>query len=215
LYFWVVLPLNNPYCNMKSGFLNYIIITLVIFFYGCSKNEHTYSYIPQELKDMSVFKNGSYWIYLNENTGLLDSCYTDGAPVIWYTDLSTKGVFHHEERIIGYLNSSFLRWYSLHTTFLSYVLPNSVVSFITDISEGDTILTSTYRSFTYIEKIPKYSLNNIEYSDVFHTKTAWKLENDSIIYTFHIADHVGLIRLNKRIGNADTTWSLLRFHVIQ
>src|SRR6187401_313534 len=62
---------------MKSIFhFKYCIIVFVTLIISCTKDSETqeihYQYLAATLKPY-MFKNGSYWVYENDSTGILDS----------------------------------------------------------------------------------------------------------------------------------------------
>jgi hypothetical protein len=70
--------------NIKPQ-LVFILLLLVL---GCKEEEpkHYYHYFPisDQLKQDGLFSSGSYWIYKNDSTGVVDCTYVKGEPV-WGT----------------------------------------------------------------------------------------------------------------------------------
>jgi hypothetical protein len=67
-----------------------------------------------------------------------------------------------------------------------------------------------------IEFFDSSVLNGNTYYSVIHTKLQHIADNgDTLNFTFYIAKSVGLIKYVQNVGNTDTTWSLVRYHVIQ
>ena len=64
----------------NKGTIALLVLTLLCCFMSCSKDEPTYR-IPDNLRKDWNFGVGSYWIYLDEVSGRVDSCY-----VVAYAD---------------------------------------------------------------------------------------------------------------------------------
>jgi hypothetical protein len=67
-----------------------------------------------------------------------------------------------------------------------------------------------------IEVFSNLTVNNSLYHNVYHTRYSELLYvNDSAVRDYYFAKNIGLVIFKMRTGNIDTTWSLVRHHVIQ
>ena len=186
-------------------------ILLILIFSGCSKKDIPPTYIPEQLKSYAVFQVGSYWIYKNEITGEFDSTYILSTPRFFF--LGSSQEFPNTERCsIRYggtiFSGSILNPYEEDLLFSDgidspclefYDLPAGVVS-----------------SFKTIAKFDSLKVNGKFYYNVINTSNYIAFANgDSTVYTFYLAKSIGLIKMNKSVNIQDTTWSIIRNHVIQ
>ena len=59
-------------------------------------------------------------------------------------------------------------------------------------------------------------VNNVKYFNVICTQSQFVGYNgEKPLLTFYLGKYVGLIKYDQKIGDADTTWSLVRYNVIQ
>ncbi len=63
---------NSNTENMKYYFL---CLLTILAFAGCKKNDQPITYIPQNLKDLYLFREGTYWTMRDSLTGRIDSFY--------------------------------------------------------------------------------------------------------------------------------------------
>lgn len=177
---------------------------------GCrKKNDPTY--IPENVKSYTVFQVGSYWIFKNEVTGSIDSTYISEAPHYF---------FNGDEYIPPYAEACAVR-YGGAILSVSMVSPGGVdlwflngtycqcLQFYNDPPGANS-------NFTNIKTFDSLEVNNKYYHEVINTESRIRFANgDTLFYTFYIAKSVGIIKLDKRKNEFDTTWSLIRSHVVQ
>ena len=202
-----------------------IFFFLSLGFIGCKKKIETkYVMVPDEFKAWTVYQKNSYWIYLNENTNQADSTFvtscrhslnTDNDPYIhlyteqYYVDFSS--IFLNYFCITAgdgpYTGQSIYEYHALGEGLIMGWLENPLFqSAIPDPAHISKV----------VEVIPSLVLNNNTYANVYNI--LWAEQNpsgDSVIENYYLAKNIGLIKFRTRIGNADTTWSLLRYHIIQ
>jgi hypothetical protein len=62
-----------------------LVFILLLLLLGCKEKEpqHYYHYFPisDQLKQDGLFSSGSYWIYKNDSTGVVDCTYVEGEPI--------------------------------------------------------------------------------------------------------------------------------------
>jgi hypothetical protein len=59
-------------------------------------------------------------------------------------------------------------------------------------------------------------INNVTYYNVLNTQYKYPTyKGDTALMIFYLAKSIGLIKYYQKLFNQDTTWSLLRYHIIQ
>lgn len=195
----------------------FFLILNLIFLQGCHKKEPSTVYIPEQLKVYSVFQVGSFWIYKNETTGEIDSTIIQVSPQFSYIQISGDGPIF-EKCVINFdspLISSSYTYLDEYWITLKNGLP-SICLRSTSFQPG---YIYAYNQFSYFKNI-SYSDSLIINDNVFYNvmNTLYKtitLNLDTITYTFYLAKSVGLVKLNIKINNNDTTWSLIKHHAVQ
>ena len=206
---------------MKNS-LNIIALIIMLIMTDCKKEQKYYA-LPQDFLEWVYFKNGSYWIYLNEKVGTSDSCY-----ILYYP------------MIASLINEPYnYKYDGISTGFISSFLQGSLIVSTPDFSYADFFTQKGGRSLsirtdTYIgqqvefldalyEKVAVFdtlTLNNTIYRNVIYTRVAFpssytKSSHDSIIRKYYFAKNVGLIKYEIQESNTDSTWSLMRYNIIQ
>ena len=204
-------------------FIIFFILSLV--FIGCKKSEETkYVMVPDEFKAWTVYQKDSYWIYLNENINQADSTFVTKCDRSLYTD-NDPYIHLYTESYDVRISGKFLINFNITAGEGPYTgqLINEYHALGGGLSMG--WLENPYAHFGYndpsyihkvVEVIPSFVLNNKTYSNVYNI--LWAKQNfkgDSVIENYYLAKNIGLIKFKTRVGMADTTWSLLRYHVIQ
>ncbi len=200
----------------------YIIIALLTFT-SCSKTVDHWN-IPDEFQSWCRYREGSYWIYLNEKTRQLDSAY-----VTKYT----SGTYAHDDddRIIYYwdweesdMTGSFLtRIYTessdRNDANMTISGNSGGVNFSTGLLANPRYQKAWYTGASsqgVVAVYPTEELNGNLFTKVYHCRIeeqTW--DGDSIITDGHLVKNIGLVEFKKRIDQMDTTWTLVRWHVIQ
>ena len=196
---------------------------ILVFQTACNKNTEPVHYtIPEDLKAFFLFQPGSYWIYQNSATNKVDCTWIvtqpefhesknildDGRTVSSITDHCTitfEGFFFRycqiDPFVVGYGNS----WY---TDFMAY---NA------GIPTGDA---RHYYNNYYFENIHFYDSLQVgghTFSEVAETKDSHfeyqGTQSKSIC--FFPAKNVGLVQIKNSNSGVDTTWILVRYHIVQ
>lgn len=191
-------------------------ICLICTLSSCKK-KHEYIDLPVELKELAVFKKGSYWIFSRNVGSLHDSCYMLVDPESGYNHLGEQGVYTHYEYIIGYYHSSILEdFYISPNRNLMYTISDKTIdAFLYDVPVGEKIFLSSM-TYELVNKYSDYQLKDTILSDVYHSSLRYVTnDGDSARFQFFIARYIGLVKLMKQIGQTDTTWSLERWRVIR
>ncbi len=201
---------------MKIRFILFCCIILLVS--SCSKKNVETIYIPEYLKQYGVFQVGSYWVFKNELTGIIDSSFIVSPPYFYFyqsSDLSEPAIQECDERYEG--------------TFLgvSNLIPDDYSIGFKSGTEGNCLKNKTFQpgyifqedqfdSYKEINSFDSLIVNNVKYYNVLNTQyESESYKGDSILLTFYLVKSIGLIKYDQRIGDQDTTWSLLRYHIIQ
>ncbi len=96
--------------------LTAIILILITLFSNC-KNKYPIYYLSDEIKEFAFYKEGSWWVYLNENTGERDCMYVDYIDEGYYPEMSDKEIIWKSEEIKIYVRQSFDD-FDLYTLYL-------------------------------------------------------------------------------------------------
>ena len=208
------------------------IITVLVLFCvvltGCKKSGGVYmdmSYptykIPDNLKKWTIYKPGSYWVYLNEKTQVIDCTsfkhgpydYIDGG--IEYNWFFVRGPFLNKIDVRAVSKGNAMVFIALNTPGIGIGLTNKT---LIDTVNADTTLQWKYLDYSFVEHLDSTIINGNKFTNVFHTRTIF-LSSYNIGYLtgydYYWAKGVGLIRLTEKRTNGDTTWSLVRWNTVQ
>ena len=160
-------------------------------------------YIPQDYKDVALFKKNSYWIYKNEKTSKIDSTYVKSDPFFWHTLNETQTT----DYIDVYFGGNLFEEEDLSYTSVDLYLSIDSLSRIYVFSNFSNII---------VEKLDSLSLNNNKFTNIYHTRHSQLRNNlDTITFDTYLVPHIGIIKLTKKLLGTDTTISILRWNVSQ
>jgi len=200
----------------KYNFIFWVYLVLnFIFLQGCHKKELITLYIPEQLRVYSIFQAGSFWIYKNETTGEIDSTFINFPPQFTYSEID-KGMFL-EKCVINYFSSIIYSSYVFLDEYritIKNKLPGTCLKSFS-FEPGYIYLYDQYSFFKNINYYDSLRINDKIFYSVMNTQyRTTTLDMDTLTYTFYLAKSVGLVNLNLKINDQDTTWSLLRYHVV-
>lgn len=184
-------------------------ISLLLVCTSCSKERTEYRYLSSEFKELSVYQKGSYWIYKNENTGSFDSSYIVVQPETnWIIVQASDRYVIYNESIEYFVNGSFLG--HIHVD-----VSNDWEQYYNQKGRNNYMLSWFVKDggFQNAEILQSMVVNGTSYSNVVHS--TFNITSDTDFVESWIAKKVGVIKYMKKIGNTDTTWSLLRSHTVQ
>jgi hypothetical protein len=208
------------------GFLSFINMTssirigkLVFYFalftiiVGCSKRQSTY-YIQDSLKEWTFYKTGSYWIFLNETSQNQDSLFIDEDPTSYFTPPEPTNT---QYEIIKYeINNGFLTTGTLsagmedNAFFVFSDFQSGGMPLSTWIINGKSSSISTYSWL--IKRFDTLTINKTLFYDVIHTRDS---SEKGRARDYYFVKNIGLVKFSIRTAQFDSTWSLLRWHVVQ
>ncbi len=206
------------------------IIFLVIS--GCFPKTNTntitpYYTVSDDFANYCWFKTGSYWVFQNDSTLLSDTIkvidvldskrfHNQGEAFNYqaielYTNVNTFNITKHEitagtyDANLDEMNS-LLRIYKNDGSYHLAFLPEYPVG--EEINLGDQIGT-----YSNIEIIDIFNLNNLTYNDVYHTRVKVTI-NNTAEYNYWIAKNHGLIKATSTIDDQTSSISSKSDHLI-
>ena len=192
-------------------------IALILFFLaGCKKKERVHYTIADDVKQYGLFQKGSYWIYLNESTNQIDCTYVSQPPVFYTENLEGPEDEPLIDNIFVYGPIFSKLWLTGNYLFLENGFSIWAV-FLSDVKVGNNRIIGSSK-YQCLKMYDTLSINGIKFFQVLHTKyAALLLEGsiDSVINQFFIVPKIGIVKMRKACDQSDTTWSLLRYHVVQ
>ncbi len=205
--------------------MNYRISIIFIFvcclpIISCTKKPDPIHYtISNDFRKWVDFQNGSYWVYLNENSSFVDSCYFSGARL-------TATVYNYKDQ--GYIYDDIS--ISLTSKFcrIIFIQANADYSFArigtiqggaeyqlrTNANVGQKIRIGL-GTYEEVEVLDSLRINNNTFLNIRHTRTIYPMLPGDIIQDYYFSNGVGLIKFHQSFLNTDSTWSLLRYHTNQ
>jgi hypothetical protein len=203
---------------MKKLPLLFILLCLILT--NCNKKEDPQHYvISADFKKWVDFKDGSYWVFINENSGLSDSCYIIHKEDFTDTYYQDAGYVYDVINIIlsrgTFFNGIFIQA-EANFNWATIGLNNGVGEYAlrNDIQKGQRI-SGTKGIYEVVDVLDSMQINNYYFRNVIHTKSSNDWTTGSIIHDYFFAKGIGLIRLHQTFMNTDTTWNLLRWKTIQ
>jgi hypothetical protein len=166
----------------------------------------------------TMFRPGSYWVYLNEKTQSSDCTYYKHG--LYYNKENFYNGIHEYNWF--FVNSNMFIKFDLAGGDNGNVLTVGLPEFqdliaLTQKSLVDSVTCDSVPgiyTYTLVEKLPFFTLNGNSYTNVVHTKS--RLQNsDKYSYDFYWAKNIGIIYFKKNHDLHDTAWSLTRWHVNQ
>jgi len=205
-----------------SRFCQYLIVFLIIIcLSSCKKKESVYT-IPEEFRAWSVFQPGSYWFYLNEQTQSIDSSYITG-----FSD-QMRGVANDPHNIWYWENvnidftGSFLSHFEIMSTsnnfaslYVNYRSGSSMALQLAYFNNYGLVHRETHL-MGVVKVFSEFNVNGNTFTNVYQTRDSWSSGNgyaDTV--DFYFAKNIGIIKLEKHLAQTDTTWSVIRWHVVQ
>jgi hypothetical protein len=181
---------------------------------SCKKQTPTVYYINDSFKKWTLFQKGSFWIFYNEQSNNIDSIYISETPTSWYSPAEPIAI----QYILIKLSNSFLIQYLISSG------PNDPVLSVEDIYSTDRnvfcyaqiVGSSIYASPTckLVEKLDKYVINNNMFFNVIHTRDS-NFVKPIITKDYYFVQNIGMVQYSIKTTSSDSTWSILRWHIVQ
>jgi hypothetical protein len=223
-----------------SSILAFLLLCTICFC-GCKKDtsndsstEHTY-YISGAFKPWVIYKPGSYWIYLNEKTGEQDSTFVKSiSSGIQATDgYKSSPTEDHEWVSMSLSGKLFSSFFVEATSAYPDLVSDNANLTITPSSPGIGVVSFSYYLLEYpgfdiyrsqeeiynigVKQVyPTETINGNSFNNVYNLCHEWLTSiGDSLVTEAHLVKDVGIIKFRIYREPYDTTWSLLRYKVIQ
>ena len=202
----------------KMRVIVFYLLTLSIFFYSCKKKENVYIYIPDDLKDYSVFYAGSGWKYLNETTGTYDSTWIIGNPSFSFYSIGEDVNKFTEKCVISY-HPPLMVIANIYPYFYDLQIRSSyycTAIYSSSYTPGVVFGSLPESTLTNIAQLDSLKVNNHVYNNVLVTQNQTILypHKDTSTFTFYFVKKVGIIQFKHSINGSDTSWSLINYKTV-
>ena len=200
--------------------LSFFFVFICLIFTSCYKKENPEHYvISTDFRKWVDFNDGSYWVYKNENSGVIDSCFIVHKGEYTYREFSDAGYYYDIIQIIlsrGTFFQSIEVQAEANYDFATIGLIKGTEenSLRSDIQKGQRIAVGK-GIYKVVDVLDSVQINNYYFKNVIHTRSANPWTVDSIIHDYFFSKGIGLIRLHQTLMNTDSTWNLLRWKTIQ
>jgi hypothetical protein len=216
---------------IQKKYLFVLLILLVGFMLDSCKKQPPEYYITPDFKNWSCYKKGSYWIYLNEISGVQDCTW-----VTWDTNYVRYygGGYEYDHRYNEYfeteVSSNLFDGFYTVAGRQDYTTINFYPSWFGKISYSyDMILDPVFYHRLYRNTIENIGIAGILPEEIIHGNTFYNVYDfrhewiserlpqygDSMVLSMHLVKNIGIVKLRKYQEGNDTTWSLLRWKVYQ
>jgi hypothetical protein len=186
---------------------------------SCKKKDQNY-YVQNSFKEWTLFKKGSYWVYLNETSNKPDSCFVienaiDRMNSDEYGGTLNQGGIYYE--IISYNIFNVALFELIARDNDSYLLCEGFAGhdFINSYRVTSNLSQEVNVNCVVKKRYDTLVINNNKFVDVIQTQDSEStLINNHFYYSisnYFFAKNIGLIKF----ANKDSTWSLVRWHVLQ
>jgi hypothetical protein len=207
------------FLSHKLTFVLIFLISIGLFISSCKKEGKHY-YISEEFKSWCLFQRGSYWIYSNDSTMLLDSVFLTsdpllidvqsnqdkGSPTHQVIEMNLSSLLFKYCRIDATTNGDEIFWMSISNNnptalwahYPQYFIPTSNYTTI-----------EQYKTLAYDST---FIIGSNNFSNVVQTQYSLGTSDK---FVFYFAKHIGLIKVIFETPDSTVSWSLLRYHAIQ
>jgi len=180
-----------------------IFLSILCLASNCKKEEMPTYYMPQEFKDFVVFPQGSYWIFVDSDSGEYDSLNLTNSNI--YIKENKNSNFYYERMDQNFYSSKSgnFNTEAILTTDIYEYLGNKYRYYF-DISTGR--LEATFGRF--YAKYDSLKISNVWYKDVICLKLNGSFES----YYFWVK-YKGLVKSEISDSLGTKTWLLDRYHI--
>jgi len=193
--------------------LKLLLVLIACITLLCCKKEASRYYLSDEMKQWTVFKMGSYWIYKNEVSNKIDSAYIDQLP---FNNIQNLPKIHDDE--LFYQKITFHMQCPFYHTYIVYTrMSDEYLEISTKFEQIPILIYDKKDGFDISELIPEFKLNNPTFHNVIHA-TSYKYTfypSDTLIENTYFAKNVGIIKYSQKTTKSDTTWTLLNYRTLQ
>ena len=193
-------------------------VILTVFITGGCKKEETHYYVSSETKAWTLFYEGSYWIYRNDSTLVLDSTVIASPPEFDFSRYSETDLDYYEHIVVRYRSAlistgEIISEGAGYGKYMVTAYKNRYVPAYLSWAPVDSVIWM-WGNFILEEKLYNYPFEGMIFPEVQHTKFTGQ-ENYSDTFHFIFAKNVGLIKMYGTWNDTTRSWSLIRYHVVQ
>ena len=211
-----VLPINQH--SVVRGFLLFVVIFLSMSI-GCTKVKNIpTNYIPQDLKDCLIFKSGSYWVYLKESNGTIDSNYVIGEPVYTTRLMGFGKTDSYSQQCKTIYDGSFIDSVIIIQNNYSFYLNNFLFSGSesTTFIPGKILNPGPKDTLKGVAVLDTMTINNNLFQNIYVTQySSVTVSSKPYVCTAYFIKNIGLIRFDLLYNGNTIRWSLLRYKAVQ
>jgi hypothetical protein len=178
----------------------------------CGPEPSYYLYpVSEENRLFFDFGAGSWWRYVNDSTGQVDSMYLNRSTTTWHY-YEDENAFFESEKIELDLVSQ------VHINYIGASFSGEAGHFSAGVPYGYTFvspnpLNSSYSEVQYVGYQDMVTLGGQQFSDVYeyYNPKGNILNRDSVGGRFYYKKNVGLIHW--RLEGTDTSWTVTDYHI--
>ncbi|MEI7898274.1 MAG: hypothetical protein WCJ26_14645 [bacterium] len=191
---------------------------------SCSKSSETlYLTVSDQVKAYYLFQPGTYWIYQNSKSHQVDCTYISSPPEFYQEKFildDNKTVHSVTDHYMIRFEGHIFRWCAIEPDVVSFgnSSPPDFMAYNAGIPLGDA---RHYYNHYYFENLNFYnevmmgSRNFFSVSETRDTHPPEPGTSFSRAMSFLSAKNVGLIQTTIVNSNHDSTWNLIRYHIVQ
>lgn len=210
----------------RLGF--YIIISAIVvnFLLSCGREEKELFPLGPDIKEWASFKEGSYWIYQNDSTGMEDSLFVgyNGTEIYPSADGThnvetvNTTITNKNNILLGFIFALGIKDVTFEDT--GYEVEYSCAAGFT-LQEGQVNEEKVGKGYFVwsVSRMDDTEVNNTEYRDIIKIEANQLDEDRNIIENisnvYWISKNNWIIKKIYREGNKTYSWSLLRKNIIQ
>ena len=246
----VLYHLSNEYdSEMKKEFISIFLLrqklssvlafALLFCFFSCKKDPSTPSYsdyrspVPQILLDYGCFQKGTYWVYQDSASHILDSVNVSSTnqgtiktnpdnnhPYYgYYGNYNVYAISSYEGMEYHYwVDQQFSFDKHSQITVDRYSNPNSIQEtwLMTDyLVPGQSFLSpsDTYSDIVFEVKYDSIKVLNTYFKNVLVFHDGKNATQGNSPTNFYLAKNIGIVR--KEINTPQRVWNLIRFNIVQ
>jgi len=221
---------------MNSKSLKVHIILLIGFFTmifsSCSDNPGPVESIPyfkvsSEFANYCWFDSNSYWVFQDDTTLTIDT--VSISNVLVTKRFHTQPIDYNYQAVEMFISSNLFTFSEYELTAGNYEVADGEMNSLLRLYKSDgsyqlvflpqypfgeeVIMGDEIGTYTNIEKVNSFWLNDIEYSNVYHTRVVIT-NNNSVEYDYWIAKNHGIIKAVSNVNGQTSSVSLKSDNVI-
>jgi len=205
-------------------------LTAALCLNGCTKESEQSYYIQETFKPWSIYKPGSYWIYLNEKTGAQDCTWVSAISrqMSYEGGNGSSDPVIHREYIMMDLSGKLFNAITVNGqgSDESLMEISPCVRYFDAIGfSNQMMLNPSFRHYFEVHQIynlgvktvyPSETIHGNTFTNVYDLRHEWlNYTGDSLVTEAHLVKNTGIVLYRTYRESKDTTWSLLRWKVIQ